>query len=81
MAYKAAGTKQANELSDSLLGQIYKNLHSLELPDSSQLAILRNTFNLPKVMESHYLEIQNEINQVVETELYKGVAEEGLIKA
>jgi hypothetical protein len=81
VAYKAAGTKHNILLSDSLLGQIYKNLHSLELPDSSQLAILRNTFNLPKVMESHYLEIQNEINQVVETELYKGVAEEGLIKA
>ncbi|KAL1793631.1 hypothetical protein ACET3X_008613 [Alternaria dauci] len=80
VAYKAAGTKHNILLSDSLLGQIYKNLPSLELPDSSDLAILRNTFNLPKIMESHYLEIRNEIKQVVETELHEGAAKEGLIK-
>ncbi|KAG9195967.1 hypothetical protein G6011_01088 [Alternaria panax] len=81
VAYKAAGTKHNILLSDSLLGQIYKNMHSLELPDSCQPAVLRNAFNLPKVMESHYLEVRNEIDQVVETELYEGTAKEELTKA
>ncbi|KAI4681548.1 hypothetical protein J4E81_009906 [Alternaria sp. BMP 2799] len=37
--------------------------------------------DLPKAMESHYLELQNEINQVVKTELYDEAARDNLIKA
>lgn len=81
MAYKAAGTKHNVLLSESLLDQLYNNWNDLELTDNNQPAILRNAFSLPKVMESHYLELQNEINQVVQTELYEETARDNLIKA
>jgi hypothetical protein len=81
VAYKAAGTKHNILLSESLLEQIYKNSQGLELPDSSQSAILRNAFNLPEAMESHYLELRSEINQIIEKELYEGTAKDDLIKA
>ncbi|EUC38107.1 hypothetical protein COCCADRAFT_22453 [Bipolaris zeicola 26-R-13] len=80
IAYKAAGTQHNVLLSETLLAQIYKNWQNLETPDNNLTAILRNAFKLPSVMESHYLEILPEINQVVKTELYGGPTKENLIK-
>ncbi|KAI4640749.1 hypothetical protein J4E93_008341 [Alternaria ventricosa] len=81
VAYKAAGTKHNVLLSEPLLDQLYNHWNNLDQTDSNQPAILRNAFSLPKVMESHYLELQNEINQVVKTELYDEAARDNLIKA
>ena len=80
VAYNAAGTKHIVLLSESLLHQLYENWHSLELSDNNQSALLRNAFNLPKAMESHYIELRQEIAQTVQTELHTGATRENLIK-
>lgn len=80
VAYNAAGTKHNVLFSESLLRQLYNNWHNLEVPDNNQSALLRNAFNLPKAMESHYIELRKEISQTIQTELYTGATRENLIK-
>ena len=80
VAYNAAGTKHIVLLSESLLRQLYENWHNLEVPDNNQSALLRNAFNLPKAMESHYIELRQEIVQTVQTELHTRATRENLIK-
>ncbi|KAF1839054.1 hypothetical protein BDW02DRAFT_540476 [Decorospora gaudefroyi] len=81
IAYNAAGSKHNILLSDSLLRQLYENWHSLEVPDSNRIALLRNAFNLPKAMESRYQEHHQEISKVTETEIYAGATKNNLITA
>ncbi|KNG48340.1 cytochrome p450 protein [Stemphylium lycopersici] len=81
IAYKAAGSKHHVLLSEALLDQLYKSWQSLEDLDNNQLAVLGNAFRLPSEMESHYLELVPEINQVVETDIYGASTKESLIKA
>ncbi|RMZ73200.1 cytochrome p450 [Pyrenophora seminiperda CCB06] len=80
VAYNAAGTKHNVLLSELLLDQVYKNRQNLEVPDNNQSALLRNAFNLPKAMESHYIELRQEITQTIQTELHTGATRENLIK-
>ncbi|KAI2487451.1 hypothetical protein Ptr902_01584 [Pyrenophora tritici-repentis] len=80
IAYNAAGTKHSVLLSESLIRQLYDNWHNLEVPDNNQTALLRNAFNLPKEMESHYIELRQEIDQAVQTELHTGATRENLIR-
>ncbi|CAA9958090.1 hypothetical protein PTMSG1_01663 [Pyrenophora teres f. maculata] len=80
VAYNAAGTKHSVVFSETLLRQLYENWHNLEMPDNNQSALLRNAFNLPKEMESHYIELRQEITQTIQTELHTGATRENLIK-
>jgi hypothetical protein len=68
-------------MSDSLLGQIHENWHSLETPDSSRPIIFRNAFSLPKAMESTYLDLREGISRIVKMELYAGATKKKLITA
>jgi hypothetical protein len=81
IAYSAAGTKHNILLSDSLTSQLYENWHSLETPDSSRPALLRNAFKLPTAMQSTYSELRQAISRVVKTEMYAGATRKNLITA
>ncbi|OAL51064.1 hypothetical protein IQ07DRAFT_610966 [Pyrenochaeta sp. DS3sAY3a] len=72
ITYRAAGAKHNIIFSDLLLEQVYRNWSGLEEPKSTNGALLRNAFGLPKAAEDQYRELSPAIAKVLETEMFNG---------
>jgi hypothetical protein len=58
-------------MSDSILGQIWKHDSDLQVPRSTESAVMRNAYNIPSNAEDQYFRLGNTIEKSINSEVFE----------